>query len=119
MAIVRSMQGGAFDVDGIVGEPVYGAVWEALGVEVHYHGMTLPASAPARAFAAAFYRWLSERQPLVPNPVRSMPGGLECIPRDGFVLLGGGSMEDRTHGRTEEWMRPISAEKLVYTISKS
>jgi NADPH:quinone reductase-like Zn-dependent oxidoreductase len=119
MAIVRSIEGGAFDIDHIVGNPIYGAVWEAFGVEVQYRGMNLPASPDARAFATAFYRWLSECQPLIPNPVRLMPGGLERIPLDGFVLLGGGVMEDRSQSRSEEWMGRISAEKLVYTVVES
>ncbi|CEI68745.1 hypothetical protein FVEN_g8000 [Fusarium venenatum] len=118
MAIVRSFEGGAFDTEHIVGNPIYGAVWEAFGVEVQYHGMNLPASRPARAFATAFYKWLSKCQPLVPNPIRLMPGGLERIPLDGLILLGGGNMEDRLENRDEEWMRQISAEKLVYMIGK-
>lgn len=59
-AIFRSRAAGAwqqnrpFDI-----EPVYGAVWEGLGVEVQYHVLTIPASTQARAFAVAFYLWLS------------------------------------------------------------
>jgi len=46
-----------------------------------------------------------------------MPGGLERIVNDGFALLGPGSMVDRESSRTEAWMKPVSAEKLVYKIS--
>ena len=53
---------------------------------------------------------------LVSNPVRSMPGGLEKIVEDGFVLLGTGTMEDRKHASTEPWMTPVHAEKLVYKL---
>jgi hypothetical protein len=72
----------------------------------------------------AFYGWLSAghtsktlKLPIAPNPVRLMPGGLERVPLDGFVLLGGGDMLSRTSAqREEEYMRPISGEKLVYRV---
>jgi hypothetical protein len=83
--------------------------------------MIIPESPEARRFAVAFYQWLSKatedgKVSLVPNPIRSMPGGLEKIAEDGFVLLGTGTMEDREHQRTEPWMAPVRAEKLVYTL---
>lgn len=53
---------------------------------------------------------------LIPNPTRRMPGGLEKIVEDGFTLLGTGFINDRKHRRTEPWMAPVSAEKLVYTL---
>jgi NADPH:quinone reductase-like Zn-dependent oxidoreductase len=121
-AIFRSAEGGAWNqTRPLVIEPMYGAVWEGLGEDVQYQGMTIPASSEARAFAVAFYRYLSTAAEdgttrLIPNPIRSMPGGLAKIGEDGFVLLGTGSMEDRVTRRTEPWMRPISAEKLVYTL---
>jgi hypothetical protein len=46
-----------------------------------------------------------------------MPGGLEKVVEDGFQLLGAGSVTDRQAKRPEEWMRPVSAEKLVYRIA--
>jgi hypothetical protein len=47
-----------------------------------------------------------------------MPGGLEKVVPDGFALLGSGSVSERAKlARDEEYMRPISAEKLVYTIN--
>jgi hypothetical protein len=45
-----------------------------------------------------------------------MPGGLENVVPDGLALLGCGSMEDRNKERPEAWMRPVSAEKLVYRL---
>jgi hypothetical protein len=119
MAIVRSREGGAWKTDDLLCEPVYGAVWEGLGEEVQYQGMTVPKSPAGRAFAVAFYKWLGMTlgSDIQPVPIRLMPGGLEMVVEDGFALLGAGGMEERQANRTEEWMRPISAEKLVYTLS--
>jgi len=119
MAIVRSRQGGAWAAgeDELPTEPIYGAVWEGLGVEIQYQGLVVPASEAARKFAAAFYSWLSAGGELEPNPIRLMPGGLDRVVPDGFMLLGSGAMEARQQDRTEEWMKPISAEKLVYRVS--
>jgi NADPH:quinone reductase-like Zn-dependent oxidoreductase len=116
MAILRSRQGGAWKSDALPVEPIYGAVWEGLGVEIQYQGFVVKASAEAREFAVAFYKWLSAGGKLQPNPTRSMPGGLEKIVEDGFALLGPGSMEHRTKDRVDSWMKPISGEKLVYEI---
>jgi NADPH:quinone reductase-like Zn-dependent oxidoreductase len=118
MAVVRSREGQAWNTpaDELGLEPSYGAVWEGLGEDVVYAGMTLPANPEAREFTVAFYRWLSEARKIVPNPVRLMPGGLEKIVDDGFVLLGDGSMDDRRQDRREDWMKPVSGEKLVYVI---
>ncbi|KAM0323657.1 hypothetical protein ACHAQA_008592 [Verticillium albo-atrum] len=116
MAIVRSREGGAWEDGDLPVEPVYGAVWEGLGTEILYQNLVVPASERARRFAVSFYEWLSSSARLGPNPVRLMPGGLDKIVSDGFILLGSGSMEDRQTQRTEAWMRPISGEKLVYRI---
>ena len=116
IAVVRSKEGGAFDADGLHVEPIYGAVWEGLGVDIDYQNMVVRASPEARAFAVAFYKWLSEGSKLVANPVRLMPGGLEKIVPDAFALLGSGSMQDRAQARDEPWMKPLSAEKMVYRI---
>lgn len=116
LVIVRSKEGGAWKAENLPVEPVYGAVWEGLGVEIQYSGLTVPKSPEARAFAVEFYRWLSEGGKLEPNPVRIMPGGLERIMGDGFALLGSGLMQDRNQRREEAWMRPVSAEKLVYRL---
>jgi NADPH:quinone reductase-like Zn-dependent oxidoreductase len=118
IAIVRSRAGGAWKADDLPVEPIYGAVWEGLGEEIQYQGFTVKKSPAARDFAVEFYKWLSGAagSKLVPNPVRLMPGGLEKVVEDGFALLGPGKMEDRGEGRREEWMRPVSAEKLVYEI---
>ncbi|KAF2102098.1 GroES-like protein [Rhizodiscina lignyota] len=119
LAVVRSREGGAWSTPmkelGV--EPSYGAVWEGLGEEVIYAGMTLAPNAVSRAFTAAFYAWLSEGKELVPNPVRIMPGGLANVAEDGFVLLGSGGMNDRqAPAKDQEYMRPVSGEKLVYII---
>jgi NADPH:quinone reductase-like Zn-dependent oxidoreductase len=116
MAIVRSREGGAWDADDFPIEPIYGAVWEGLGEEIQYSGLTVPKSPEARAFAVDFYKWLSRGGKLEPNPVRLMPGGLGRIVEDGFTLLGSGTMQDRDHRRTEAWMKPVAAEKLVYRL---
>jgi hypothetical protein len=78
--------------------------------------MTVPESLEARDFAVSFYMWLSNGAALQPNPIRLMPGGLESVVADGFALLGPGLMKDRAQGRTEAWLKPVSAEKLVYKI---
>ena len=118
MAIVRSREGGAWiEEEKLLIEPSYGAVWEGLGEEVQYQGMHLPASPRARSFAVAFYEWLaSGRGRLEPNPLREMPGGLESIADDGFGLLGSGTMGDRGSSSERAYMKPLSAEKMVYTI---
>lgn len=118
VAVTRSLEGGAWDSsglkEGIV--PSYGAVWEGLGERVEYQGLVLEVSEGSRAFTGAFYAWLSKGGKVVANPVRLMPGGLGKVVEDGFVLLGSGSMGDRAHGRAEEWMKPISGEKMVYRV---
>lgn len=119
MAIVRSAEGGAWTTDeSLPVQPSYGAVWEGLGEAVRYQGMDLPANAEAREFAVAFYKWLSanEESTLKPIYVRAMPGGLDRIVEDGFQLLGSGTMADRVVDQTKPWMRPVSAEKLVYDL---
>ncbi|KAI9662351.1 MAG: hypothetical protein M1821_008518 [Bathelium mastoideum] len=118
MVVVRSREGGAWKADDLAVEPVYGAVWEGLGEEIQYAGFRVPRSLDARAFAVEFFRWMSRDGKLEPNPVRVMPGGLERIAQDGFSLLGADLMEDRKlkRPRDERWMKPVSAEKLIYRI---
>ncbi|KAM0200010.1 hypothetical protein ACHAQI_011872 [Fusarium lateritium] len=122
-AVIRGPVGGQYDPELLKVNPTYGAVWEGLGVEVGYNGAVLPANPDAHAFAQGFYKFLSEPLPsgraqLEPNPVRLMPGGLGKVITDGFALLGSGSVSERAKlARDEEYMRPISAEKLVYTIN--
>ncbi|KAJ4391287.1 hypothetical protein N0V93_004904 [Gnomoniopsis smithogilvyi] len=115
MAVVRSREAGAWDSEGVLAEPVYGAVWEGLGEDIQYQNFMVQTSPAKRSFATAFYKWLSDGGMLQPNPVRVMPGGLDKVVEDGFVLLGTG-VSNRNHDRTEEHMRPISGEKLVYAI---
>ncbi|KAI4915848.1 hypothetical protein J4E90_004294 [Alternaria incomplexa] len=118
IAIVRSREGGAWKAPNISVEPSYGAVWEGLGEEVQYQGFTVRRSPAARGFTVAFYAWLNGCMvsALSTAPIRLMPGGLESVVQDGFQLLGAGGMEERRVIRTEPWMRPVSAEKLVYGI---
>ncbi|KAI3595160.1 zinc-binding oxidoreductase [Moniliophthora roreri] len=100
--------------------PLYGAVWQGLGREILYNDGTIPASPSWRSFSVAFYEWMSKSSscwPISPNPVRLMPGGLSKVAEDGFKLLGSGRVADRmSEEGGQEWMRPISAEKLVYRI---
>ncbi|KAK5170556.1 uncharacterized protein LTR77_005144 [Saxophila tyrrhenica] len=120
MAIVRSRDAGAWTSGPLPVEPMYGAVWEGLGADVHYglgsNRAPVLRSPAARAFAVEFYKWVSQAlgSKLRHVPIRVMPGGLERVTADGLVLLGAGTMEDREHKRTEEYMKPVSAEKLVY-----
>ncbi|KAK0644307.1 chaperonin 10-like protein [Cercophora newfieldiana] len=117
LAVVRSLEGGAWSPEGVdLDSLMYGAVWEGLGVDIAYENLTVPATEKTRSFAVAFYRWLSGAAGFEANPVRLMPGGLDRIVPDGFALLGSGSMDDRAKGRAEEWMRPVSGEKLVYRV---
>lgn len=117
IAMVRSREGGAWIEDERTrnSDPLYGAVWAGLGERVEYQGMTVPASPEGRKFAVEFYKYLSE-SPLLPNPVRLMPGGLKRIVEDGFELLGTGTMGQRAMDREEMWMKPVSGEKLVYEV---
>lgn len=89
----------------------------------HSTAFTVPESPKARDFAAKFYAFLSsgaaaDQALIEPNPTRLMPGGLERIVPDGLALLGAGFLSERKEGerRTEEYMRPISGEKVVYEI---
>lgn len=118
MAIVRSREGGAWTAASLPNEPSYGAVWEGLGEKVEYQRLTVNRSPAARAFTVAFYKWLGNVMgtELWMNPIRLMPGELQKVVVDGFVLLGAGGMGERRIARTEEWMNAISAEKLVYII---
>ncbi|KUI55524.1 hypothetical protein VP1G_02944 [Cytospora mali] len=115
MAVVRSGEAGAWHAEGVRTKPIYGAVWEGLGEDVEYHNMLVSSSPAKRSFATAFYKWLSDGGLLQPNPVRLMPGGLEKIVEDGFALLGT-NVTNRDQSRTEDHMKPISGEKLVYKI---
>ncbi|KAI1092822.1 GroES-like protein [Rostrohypoxylon terebratum] len=123
LAVIRAPANGGYDTSAMRVKPAYGAVWEGLGVEVGFlNGMTIPANPQARQFAVDFYKFLSSRAQrretvLEPNPVRIMPGGLDKIAQDGFALLGSIRVSDReASNRTEEYMRPISVEKLVYPL---
>ncbi|KZP34151.1 GroES-like protein [Athelia psychrophila] len=103
--------------------PLYGAAWTGLGHAIVYNGAPVPADAAHRAFTVAFFRYLSASALVFPvrgNPVRLMPGGLRAIVGDGFALIGSGKVADREKqaARSEEHMKKISAEKLVYRIGQ-
>lgn len=115
MAVVRSREAGAWEPEGVAAEPIYGAVWEGLGEDIQYQKFMVHTSPAKRSFATSFFKYLSDGGQLHPNPVRIMPGGLEKVVEDGFELLGTG-VADRSHERIEEHMRPISGEKLVYSV---
>ncbi|RFU80205.1 hypothetical protein TARUN_2015 [Trichoderma arundinaceum] len=123
MAVFRGPKGGQYDPSTLRVKPIYGAVWEGLGHEIGYNGATIPADPEARVFATKFFNFLStavvdEKVKLEPNPVRLMPGGLERIVPDGFVLLGSGLVSQRPGAsRNEDYMRPVSGEKMVYKIA--
>ncbi|KAH0429428.1 zinc-binding oxidoreductase [Colletotrichum camelliae] len=121
-AVFRSPALGGFDISKMRVKPLIGAVWEGLGVEVLYQdivansgplilGATLPANPEARRITAEFYNYMGSEASsgvvkVQSNPVRLMPGGLERIASEGFALLTGAGGE-----------QPVSAEKIVYTIS--
>lgn len=106
MAIVRSRETGAWECEGVRGEPVYGAVWESLGEDIEDDGLVVRSSPAKRSFALGFYKWLSDGGMLQPNPVRLIPGGLDRIAADGLT----------GHDGMEKHMRPTSGEKIVYRI---
>ncbi|EEU38909.1 uncharacterized protein NECHADRAFT_88920 [Fusarium vanettenii 77-13-4] len=110
-AVYRSPALGKFDINKLHHKPMIGAVWEGLGVEIGYQGASIPANPEARRFAAEFFAFLgsegSQRKAkLAGNPIRQMPGGLEKI-AEGLALVSPNKMPE---------VRPISAEKAVYTI---
>ncbi|SCO58438.1 related to toxD gene [Fusarium fujikuroi] len=121
-AVIRGPVGGQYDPALLTVKPTYGAVWEGLGVEVGYNDAVILANPDAHAFAKEFYNFLSKSPPsgraqLEPNPVRLMPGGLKRVVQDGFRLLGTGLVSERSRiERPEQYMRPVSAEKLVYSL---
>ncbi|KAF4954527.1 hypothetical protein FGADI_5208 [Fusarium gaditjirri] len=123
-AVIRGPVGGQYDPAPLTVKPIHGAVWEGLGVEVGYYNAVIPENPDAHAFAKKFYNFLSKPLPsgraqLEPNPVRLMPGGLERVVQDGFRLLstGTGLVSERPRiVRPEDYMRPVSAEKLVYSL---
>lgn len=92
---------------------MYGAEWEVLGEKVQYRGLTVARLATARRFEVGFYKWLSVA---LGSGVKLVPIGLGKVVKGGFALFGAGRMGFRQAGRAEIWARPISAEKLVYTL---
>ncbi|KAI8153642.1 Enoyl reductase [Colletotrichum sp. SAR 10_71] len=103
----RAARGGVqYAIDAISKSPSVEQVEQTLAED----GATLPANPDARRFTAEFYNYMGSAASsgvvkVQPNPVRLMPGGLERIALEGFALLTGAGGE-----------RPVSAEKIVYTI---
>ncbi|KAF4894094.1 Enoyl reductase [Colletotrichum fructicola] len=100
-------EGVQYAIDAISKSPSVEQVEQTLAED----GATLPANPHARRFTAEFYNYMGSAASsgvvkVQPNPVRLMPGGLERIALEGFALLTGAGGE-----------RPVSAEKIVYTIS--
>ncbi|KAF4771241.1 hypothetical protein HAV15_012318 [Penicillium sp. str.  len=122
LAVFRTPSGGGYNVSKLRIKPIYGAVWEGLGAEIGYNEEILPANADARDFAAKFFSFLgtdakADEIKLEPNPLRIMPGGLERVVPDGFTLLGKDGVSSRMmNDRLEEYMQPISAQKIVYPV---
>ncbi|KAH8589151.1 hypothetical protein B0O99DRAFT_637364 [Bisporella sp. PMI_857] len=121
-AVFRNPAVGNFDISKLKIKPTIGAVWEGLGVEIGYQGVTLPANPKAHMFAKRFFEYLgsdaaSGQAKLVPNPVRYMPGGLEKIASEGFALLGSKmSVGKFSESQERDYLRPISGEKIVYYV---
>ncbi|KAH8688503.1 chaperonin 10-like protein [Ilyonectria robusta] len=122
-AAYRTPNIGNFDMAALKIKPVIGAVWEGLGVEIEYHGVTLLADQEARKFAAAFFKFIGQSTASdlnVPQsvPIRLMPGGIEKIVSGGFSVLRQSPLAsgDGSQRSMEAHLRPVSAEKLVYKI---
>ncbi|KAK1147829.1 hypothetical protein N8T08_000342 [Aspergillus melleus] len=122
-AAYRTPSIGGFDMTTLKIKPVVGPVWEGLGVEIGYHGVTLPANPEARNFAAAFFEFIGQEQNsgfklLESVPVRLMPGGMDQIISDGFSVIRNSPLVSRNGANRKEdaHLRPISMEKLVYRI---
>ncbi|KAF8814532.1 GroES-like protein [Phlegmacium glaucopus] len=105
--------------------PLYFSVWSGLGHQLIFNNEKVPGSPSSREFAFQFYKYLSKCHPKDPTtfpipalPVRLMPGGLERVVPDAFTLFGSEKISGRNPDPNEsrEWMKPISAEKLVYRI---
>ncbi|KAG6850397.1 hypothetical protein H0H93_013952, partial [Arthromyces matolae] len=103
--------------DGVSG--VYSAVWVGLGHELYYYNTHYPASEDWRAFTVEFYKYLAshpERFPISPITPRIMPDGLHGIVPFAFPLLGDDLVIERTYAGASEYLKPISAEKLVFPL---
>ncbi|RSM05116.1 hypothetical protein CDV31_009750 [Fusarium ambrosium] len=110
-AVYRSPALGKFDINNLQHKPMIGAVWEGLGVEIGYQGASIPVNPEARRFSTQFFEFLGSeasqgKAKLAGNPIRQMPGGLDQI-AEGLALVS----PNKVPG-----VRPISAEKAVYTI---
>ncbi|KAF3764369.1 GroES-like protein [Cryphonectria parasitica EP155] len=128
--IVRNPSMIGFSMDDVEIKPICNSVFECLGHALYFGSLEFPANPDARKFAAQVYSYwtreaLAGKTPIEPNPVRLMPGGLERIVPDAFPLLSSGVMassfpdgKSKQGGEgTEEHLKPIAGEKLVYTIT--
>ncbi|KAI3573103.1 chaperonin 10-like protein [Fusarium oxysporum f. sp. albedinis] len=111
-AVYRSPALGKYDINKLRIKPLIGAVWEGLGVEIGYHGATIKANPQARKFSTEFFKFLGSEAPrgkamMESNPVRHIQGGLDKIVEDGLPLVS----PNKVPG-----VRPVSAEKVVFTI---
>ncbi|KXH25657.1 hypothetical protein CNYM01_07202 [Colletotrichum nymphaeae SA-01] len=118
LAVFRAPALAGFDPSKLRIRPITGAVWEGLGVEIQYQGVTFPANLEAREFATQFYNYLGSeaslgKVKLQANPIRLMPGGLENIASEGIPLFG----PNQVNEPPKDHMRPVSGEKVVYTVS--
>ncbi|KXN83261.1 Zinc-type alcohol dehydrogenase-like protein C2E1P3.01 [Leucoagaricus sp. SymC.cos] len=112
--------------DGIFGtqRTIYGVVWTGLGHDVVYDNGHVLESPPAHRQQAVDFKFLSagspcdkSKLPIEPNPVRLMPGGLAEVAKNGFELPGSDLVNERMKSfRSESYMKPIFAEKLVYSF---
>jgi hypothetical protein len=91
-------------------------------IDMEADGIVLPVKKEAIDFAVKYFAYLTEaakkdQAVILPNPVRLMPGGLERIAHDGLLLQGSELLSQKDeHTRDEKYMRPISGEKLVYSL---
>ncbi|KAG6865014.1 hypothetical protein C0991_005656 [Blastosporella zonata] len=103
--------------EGVTG--IYSAVWAGLGHELHYYGKYIPASDEWRAFTVEFYNYLSadpHRFPITHITPRIMPDGLHGIVPLAFPLLGEDLVIERNYAGPADYLKPISAEKLVFPL---
>ncbi|KAF5549108.1 hypothetical protein FMEXI_4450 [Fusarium mexicanum] len=121
LAVFRAPAAGGFDVAKLKVKPIFGAVWEALGVDVVYHGgVTIRSTTETRGFAAAFFEFLgsgalSNEIKLQPNPVRLLSGGFDKISTEGFKLLSRSLESER--GQSGEILKHASGEKLAFSLT--
>jgi hypothetical protein len=115
MTIVRSWEGGAWKADDLLVEPVYGAVWEGPGSSSTAPGYDRCQVACYSSVSGALLQVIGHGFGFKFRACRDSidAGRFDKAVEDGCALIGAGGMEERQATRAEEWMRLISAEKLV------